>query len=84
MGLCNFVGTLAYLHEGRQNKVANTAGAGVSRFLMQERNLSSADLPELLVESDVIAVLVGARQLTKAAAVSLGKRFHVSPSTFYP
>lgn len=83
-GLCDLVGTLAHQYEGRRHKMANATGAGALRLLMQEHNLSPADLPELGTERDVIAVLAGSHKLTKANALSLGKRFHVSPSTFYP
>lgn len=69
-GLCDLVGTLVHQYEGRRHKMADATGTGALRFLMQEHNLSPADLPELGTERDVTAVLAGSRKLTKANALS--------------
>lgn len=82
--LCDLVGAVVHQYESCHHKMAEASGVDALRFLMQELNLGPADLPEIGRERDVLELLEGHRQLTRADALSLAKRFNISPSTFYP
>lgn len=54
------------------------------RFLMEQNGLTQYDLAkDLGGQSTVSNILLGKRKLTRDHIEALGKRFHVSPATFY-
>lgn len=57
----------------------------VLRFLMEQNGLSQYDLARDLGGQPVVSeILRGRRRLTRDHIERLGKRFHVSPASFYP
>lgn len=53
-------------------------------FLMEQNSLSQYDLAKELGGQSVVSdILRGKRKLTREHIERLGKRFHVSPATFY-
>ena len=66
----------------KQSKRLTTA-VEVLLSLMEEHNLTQADLPEIGSQSLVSKILKGERNLTAKHIRKLSKRFHVSPAVFF-
>lgn len=58
------------------------SGAEMLAFLMEENGLKQTDLAEIAPQANISAVLRGKRPISKAVALKLAKRFHVSPELF--
>ena len=58
-------------------------GIAVLRLLMDQHQLSGADLPELGSRSLVSKILKGERSLTRKHIEALSRRFGISPSLFF-
>jgi len=72
----------AVIHEYERRKYApgKSTPAEMLRFLMEENNLSAADLP--LPASRVSDIASGKREVSKAQAKRLAEFFRVSPALF--
>jgi HTH-type transcriptional regulator/antitoxin HigA len=57
-------------------------GPEVLQFLMEEHDLSTADLPELGSSETVERYLNGLEELSVHQVRNLARRFHVSPAAF--
>lgn len=62
---------------------AMDGGVAVLRLLMDQHQLSGADLPELGSRSLVSKILKGERSLTRKHIEALSERFGISPSLFF-
>ena len=72
-------------YEKTEFSIASATPEEVLAFLMNQHNLSQYDLAEDLGGQPVVSdVLHGKRKLTREHIERLGKRFGVSPATFYP
>lgn len=83
--LASLMETLGSLIEAYEDEhIAEPLGNPLAtlRILMEERNLSVSDLPELGNASTVAAILAGQHELTTAECRALAARFHVSPTVF--
>jgi HTH-type transcriptional regulator/antitoxin HigA len=57
----------------------------ILQFLMEQHGLKQADIVHLVgYKSNLSAFLAGRRNLSKASATNLGKRFNVDPMLFLP
>ena len=72
-------------YESDRYPVPDAAPVDVLRFLLDQNGLSQRDIvPELGSETTVSLVLAGKRQLTRDHIARLSRRFHLSPSVFFP
>jgi antitoxin component HigA of HigAB toxin-antitoxin module len=72
-------------YEKAKFPVASATPEEILAFLMEQHSLSQYDLAEDLGGQPVVSdVLRGKRKLTREHIERLGKRFGVSPATFYP
>ena len=71
-------------YEKKKFPVASATPEELLAFLMDQNNLSQYDLAEDLGGQPVVSdILRGKRKLTREHIERLGKRFGVSPATFY-
>ena len=54
------------------------------RFLMESRGLRQEDLPSVLPQSNLSAILAGKRKISAAMAGKLGGFFSICPAIFVP
>lgn len=72
-------------YEKSEFPIASATPEEVLAFLMDQHSLSQYDLAEDLGGQPVVSdILRGKRRLTREHIERLGKRFGVSPATFYP
>lgn len=72
-------------YEKTEFPIASATPEEVLEFLMDQHSLSQYDLAKDLGGQPVVSdVLHGKRKLTREHIERLGKRFGVSPATFYP
>lgn len=64
--------------------IQDTSGPSVLRVLMDEHDLSQADLPEIGSQGVVSEILAGKRDLNVRQITKLAMRFGVSPAVFLP
>lgn len=61
------------------------SGRDILEFLMEEHSLKQTDLTDELGGQSVVSeILSGRRRLNSQQILALSKRFHVSPSAFFP
>lgn len=58
------------------------SGAEILAFLMEENGLKQTDLADIAPQANISAMLRGKREISKAVALKLAKRFHLSPELF--
>lgn len=80
--LVDTLGTLLHAYEEQHHPIPPCPGFEVLQFLMDEHQLTPADLPELGTPSEVAAILQGERELTVPQLRGLAERFRVSPAVF--
>ena len=80
--LLDTLGTLVETYEESAYPAPVPDGTNVLRFLMDEHELTAADLPELGDAQQVEDLLAGRRELSIDNVKQLAKRFDVSPTTF--
>lgn len=78
------LGTLIESYEDDHVKIPNAPGREVLKFLMEERNLTQEDLPEVGSQGVVSEILRGKRELNTRQIKALSRRFGVSPAVFFP
>jgi HTH-type transcriptional regulator / antitoxin HigA len=71
------------IYEQEKFALAHTSVKDILHFLMEEHQLTQADLPEIGSQSLVSKVLSGKRKLTSEQIAQLAHRFHISPAVFY-
>ena len=72
-------------YEKKEFPVKSASPEEVLRFLMEENDLSQYDLASDLGGQPVVSeILHGKRKLTREHIERLGKRFGISPATFFP
>jgi HTH-type transcriptional regulator/antitoxin HigA len=81
-GLLDTLGTLIHAYEEKHYPMPSCSGAEMLRFLMDEHDLTAADLPELGSPNVVADILNGKHELSVQQIRILAKRFHVSPAVF--
>jgi HTH-type transcriptional regulator / antitoxin HigA len=80
--LLDTLGTLIYTYEEENLKLPNATGPEVLRLLMEQHDLSNADLPEIGDRDTVEAYLAGNVELSVGQVRFIANRFHVSPAAF--
>ena len=80
--LLDTLGTLVHSYEEEHHAIPDAAAPESLQFLMDERGLTSADLPELGKQQFVERYLAGKEDLSVDQVRALAKRFNVSPATF--
>jgi HTH-type transcriptional regulator/antitoxin HigA len=80
--LLDTLGTLIHNYEERHHVIPAATGPEVLQFLMEEHDLSTADLPELGSSETVERYLKGLEELSVHQVRNLAGRFHVSPAAF--
>lgn len=73
---------LVQTYEEQQYPAADVSGLEVLRFLLEEHDLTVADLPELGNARQVAELLANQRPLTPAQMQVLAQKFSLSPATF--
>ena len=81
--LMDTVGTLIEAYDREHFPFSEGDPIGVIKYFMEKYNLTQSDLPELGSQGVVSEILSGKRSLNIRQIKHLGKRFHVSPSTFF-
>jgi len=76
------LGTLVHAYEESHYPAPEVTGIGVLKFLMEEHQLTPANLPELGNEQAVNELLAGKRELTLENVRSLSQRFDVTAASF--
>ena len=71
------------VYECRVNPSNKARAVDVLLFLMDQHELTQADLPEIGSQSLVSKIINGERKLTAEHIRKLSKRFHVSPAVFF-
>lgn len=66
-----------------KRSAAQPSDLAMLRFLMDQHNLGTADLPEIGSKSMVSRVLSGERSLNKNHIKALSERYNISPSLFF-
>ena len=80
--LLEVVGMLVKDYEDRNVEQRQGNPVSALKLLMEEHELTQADLKELGSQGVVSEILAGKRKLNVRQIKSLSKRFHVSPSVF--
>jgi HTH-type transcriptional regulator/antitoxin HigA len=80
--LVDILGTLIRAYEESHYPEVDVSGLDVLKYLMDEHNITVADLPELGDKEYVTNVLCGKQQLTVSDVKALSHRFNVSVATF--
>jgi len=80
--LMDTVGTLIEAYDKEHFSFSEGDPIDALKYLMKELNLTQSDLPELGSQGVVSEILSGKRSLNVRQIRLLGKRFHLSPSTF--
>jgi HTH-type transcriptional regulator/antitoxin HigA len=80
--LLDTLGSLLHTYEEQHHGIPGANGPEVLQYLMEEHDLSSADLPELGSLETVELYLAGKAELSVDQVRALAKRFHVSPAAF--
>ncbi len=81
-GLSARIGDNLEAYDATHYPVSQVSAAAVLHYLMTERDLTPADLPEMADAKVVGDLLNGKRQPTRQQIVALSKRFGVSPDVF--
>jgi HTH-type transcriptional regulator/antitoxin HigA len=80
-----FIETLSVLieaYDAEHHALADASGVESLKYLMEEHDLTQADLPEIGSQGVVSEVLRGKRELNVRQIEKLAARFHVSPAAF--
>lgn len=80
--LLDTLGVLIHTYEESHAPAGEVRGIDVLQLLMDEHQLTVADLPELGTPVQVADLLAGREALNVAQIHTLAKRFGVSPATF--
>lgn len=80
--LLDTLGVLIHTYEESHAPEGDVSGIDVLKLLMDEQQLTTADLPELGPPAQVADLLAGRQALNVAQIQMLAKRFGVSPATF--
>jgi HTH-type transcriptional regulator / antitoxin HigA len=80
--LLDTLGVLIHTYEESQSPAGAVSGIDVLRLLMDEHQLTTADLPELGTPVQVADLLAGRQALNVAQIHTLAKRFGVAAATF--
>ena len=80
--LLDTLGILVHAYEESHYPAPQVTGIDVLRFLMEEHNLTLADLPELGDVEMASALLAGERPLSVEHIHTLSRRFGLAPVTF--
>ncbi len=80
--LLDTLGTVLHAYEERHVPMPAASGADMLRFMLEEHELTQAELPEVGSQGVVSEVLNGKRDLNVRQIRALAKRFHVSPAVF--
>jgi HTH-type transcriptional regulator/antitoxin HigA len=80
--LVDTLGTLVHTYETEHYAIPEAAGPEVLRYLMEEHDLNSADLPEVGTSQLVESYLAGHAELDVDQVRSLARRFRVSAAAF--
>ncbi len=76
------LGTLIKDYEDRNVPEPEAAPVDCLKFLMEEHNLKSGNLPEVGNQEVVLDILSGKKPLTVKQIKALSERFNVSPAVF--
>lgn len=82
MGLADVVGDLIADFEALQTPMPEASGVQALQFLMEQHQLTQADLPELGSQGVVSEILSGKREFNVRQVRALALRFSVSAATF--
>lgn len=80
--LLDTLGVLIHAYEERYYPTPEVTGIDVLKFLMDEHNLKTSDLPELGNARIVSELLTGERSLSVEHIRILSQRFGLAPATF--
>ena len=80
--LIDTLGTLVKDYEDRNIPEPDTDPVDCLKFLMEEHNLKSGNLPEVGNQEVVLDILSGKKPLTVKQIKALSERFNVSPAVF--
>ena len=80
--LIDTLGTLVKDYEDRNIPEPDAEPVDCLKFLMEEHNLKSSDLPEMGNQEVVSDILNGKKPLTVKQIKALSERFSVSPAVF--
>lgn len=80
--LLDTLGAVVHAWEEQHHLMPELAGVEALRFLMEEHDLTAADLPEVGSQGVVSAILGGKRVLNVRQIRALSNRFGVSPAVF--
>jgi HTH-type transcriptional regulator/antitoxin HigA len=80
--LMDTVGTIIEAYDEKHFPFSEGNPIDVLKYLIKKHHFSQSDLPELGSQGVVSEILSGKRSLNVRQIKLLGKRFHISPSTF--
>ena len=80
--LLDTLGVLIHAYEESYAPVGDVSGIDVLKLLMDEHQLTTADLPELGTPAQVAELLAGRHALNVSQIHTLAQRFALSPATF--
>ena len=80
--LLDTLGILVHTYEESCYPAPEVTGIEVLKFLMEEQNLTSSDLPDVGDSRMVSELLTGDRPLSVVHIRALSQRFGLSPATF--
>ncbi len=80
--LTNVLGSLVADYEDAQNPVQKVPPLATLRFLMQQHQLTQANLPEIGTQGVVSEILSGKRELNVRQIKKLAERFQVPAAVF--
>ncbi len=81
-GLLDTLGTIVRAYEEEHVVMPAVSGVDALRYLMEEHELTQADLPEVGSQGVVSEILRGKRKLNMRQVQALAARFNVSPAVF--
>ncbi|HEX4046020.1 MAG TPA: helix-turn-helix domain-containing protein [Gammaproteobacteria bacterium] len=83
IGLVDVISHMISLYDEKHNyQIKAVSGIKALKFLMEQHELTQADLPEVGSQGVVSEILNGKRDLNLKQIKKLSKRFHVSAETF--
>jgi HTH-type transcriptional regulator / antitoxin HigA len=78
----DLIATQVKAYEDEHVEIPDAAPREVLRFLMEQQNLTQADLDDCAPQNRISEILTGKRVISKDVAKRLAKRFHVHADVF--
>lgn len=80
--LLDTLGAVIHAYEEQHEPIPESTGGEMLQFFLEERGLSTSDLPQIGAKHVVDDIIRGTRELTASQIRALAQQFHTSPAVF--